>query len=110
MTTVAWAALFLLLQAPAQQQTPKASIEGFVLRAGTNEPIRGARVTLTRAITPGTVINITPANAIPPVTTDSQGRFFATGLEAGTYTLVAQRNGFARQPMVSERSAGRVFL
>jgi hypothetical protein len=106
MTVVAWAALFLLLQAPTQQQSPKASIEGFVLRAGTNEPIRAARITLTRAATPGTVINITPANAIPPVTSDSQGRFLATGLEAGTYTLTAQRNGFARQTY-GERAVGR---
>src|SRR5262245_17707279 len=44
--------LFLQTAPAGVQQTPppKASIEGVVVRIGTSEPIAGARVTLTRAI------------------------------------------------------------
>jgi hypothetical protein len=84
MSILATAALFLVLQ------TPKAGIEGFVVRAGTNEPISGARVT---------VGNI-------DVMSDTQGRFVIKDLNPGTYRLIAQRNGFARQEY-GERAPGR---
>jgi hypothetical protein len=61
---------------PAQQQqpSPKGSIEGFVVRIGTGEPIAGARVVATRAfsgqLVPGTIaqaptaeVQIIPADA-----------------------------------------------
>jgi len=111
MSLVAIAALFVLLQQQQQtapsQQAPKASIEGFVVRAGTNEPIRSARITITRTATQGDApIQLNPSNTIPPATTDAQGHFLITGLDAGTYALTAQRNGFARQAF-GERAIGR---
>ena len=41
--------LFHIGTSPAQQQQiPKASIEGVVVRAGTGQPVSGARVTVVR--------------------------------------------------------------
>lgn len=111
MTLLATAALFVLLQAPAQtqqaQQAPKASIEGFVVRAGTNEPIARARITVTRIPAGGVPQPVTVAQPnIPVVTTDAQGRFLVKDLEPGTHQLNAARNGFARQ-QYGERAPGR---
>ena len=53
------AALMFVLQSaapfqqPQQTQIAKASIEGFVVRAGTNEPVARARVTVLRTAGPG---------------------------------------------------------
>src|SRR5262245_9348803 len=94
--TVALASVIALLL----QTTPKVpapSIEGFVDRAGTNETLARSRITVRR---PG------EGQEIPPVTTDSQGRFILKNLEPGSYSLTAQRNGFARQ-MYGERAPGR---
>ena len=107
------AALMFVLQsaAPFQQpqliQNAKASIEGFVVRAGTNEPVARARVTVLRGTGPGgTPPPAGPPPIIPPVTTDSQGHFVFKDLDPGSYSLTAQRNGFARQAY-GERSPGR---
>ncbi len=106
------AALFVVLQLPNQppsqaRQDAKASIEGYVVRAGTNEPISRARVTLTRTQAPGGVpVQFNTSTAIPPVTTDNQGHFALNNLDPGSYSLVVQRNGFARQAY-GERSPGR---
>jgi hypothetical protein len=89
--TLMAAALLLLLQ----NQSAKASIEGFVVSASSGEPLGGARVTAQ-----------SKNNADHIVTTDGQGHFVLPGLDAGTYTLVAQRNGFARQAY-DERATGR---
>jgi hypothetical protein len=78
------AGLFLLLQTPAP------SIEGLIVRSGTNEPIAGARITA----------------GVLTVVTDAQGRFALKDLEPGTYRLTAQRNGFARQEY-GERAPGK---
>src|SRR5262249_60789176 len=98
------AALMFVLQssAPFQQpqllQNAKASIEGLVVRAGTNEPIARARVTVLRTAGPGgTPPPVGPSPIIAPVTTDSQGHFVFKDLDPGPYSLPAQRNGFARQ-------------
>jgi sarcosine oxidase gamma subunit len=111
--TVLAAALFVVLQNPIQQTAPqqtqpaKSSIEGYVLRAGTNEPIGRARVTVTRSQVSGGVITpLTTSTSIPPVTTDNQGHFVLRNLDPGPYTLVVQRNGFARQAY-GERAPGR---
>ena len=56
---IVMAALILVLQSAApfeqsqQAQNAKASIEGFVVRAGTNEPVARARVTVFRTAGPG---------------------------------------------------------
>jgi hypothetical protein len=95
MTLLAAAVLLFLFQAPPQ--STKTGVEGFVLRAGTNEPIPRAQITMRR---------MSPGEPIPPITTDSQGRFVFTDLDPGSYSLFAQRNGFARQDY-GERAAGR---
>jgi len=100
--------LVLLLQiAGAQnaQQTTGSTIEGLVVRAGTNEPIERARITIQRIAGPGAV---PPQSAIsiPPVNTDGRGKFVIKELEAGSYRLTAARNGFARQEY-GERAPGR---
>jgi hypothetical protein len=97
--------ILLILQTPAQQ-VPKATIEGVVMRVGTNEPVARARISIMKLAGPGAApIQYNPG-AIPPVMTDSQGRFIITDLEPGSYQLTAARNGFARQ-MYGERSPGR---
>jgi hypothetical protein len=88
-------ALLLTLQAPTP---PTASIAGVVVRAVTNEPISRARITIFRSDA--------PAANIPAVTTDDQGRFVFKDLSGGSYSLSAQRNGFASQPY-GQREAGR---
>src|SRR5205823_10949541 len=111
---IVMAALILVLQSAApfeqsqQAQNAKASIEGFVVRAGTNEPVARARVTVFRTAGPGGVRLQPqgPPQTIPPVTTDSQGHFVFRDLDPGSYSLSAQRNGFARQAY-GERSPGR---
>jgi hypothetical protein len=92
-------------QAPNNQTT--ATIEGFVVRAGTNEPISRARVTALRMTGPdGASLPPGPRQAIPAVTTDSQGYFVLRDLPPGSYSLTAGRNGFARQAY-GERAPGR---
>jgi hypothetical protein len=107
-----------------QQPAAKGSIEGSVTRAGTGDPIPGARVTLTRTgpvpppntpppppLPPGRVNDVAYAQALSnysseigrigsqaaSVLTDSQGRFSAKDLDAGAYRLSAGANGYAKQ-------------
>src|SRR5262245_32396987 len=90
---------------PAQQQTPKGSIEGVVIRAGTGQPVSSARVTLTRQgrggplpVFDGTLppagVPVGPGPATPPPTasTDDSGKFIFQNLDAGSYTLRVQGN------------------
>jgi hypothetical protein len=64
----------LALATVQQSEAPKGRIEGAVLRAGTNEPLTGIRVTLTRgnqatgaALSGGTIISFaTSAAGVPP--------------------------------------------
>src|SRR5881397_2493237 len=107
------AALFLLFQValPFQQtqQTPdaKVTIEGFVVRAGTNEAVVRARVTaLKTGEANGVPIQRVGAQNITAVMTDNQGHFVLKDLDPGSYTVTAQRNGFARQGY-GERAPGR---
>ncbi len=97
----------------AAAQTPKATIEGSVTRAGTGQPLKGARVTLrpatTAARTPGAAIDFggDPQNrfgalianlgtAALTVSTDANGRFTITGIDPGNYQISADREGFIR--------------
>src|SRR5215831_13943774 len=93
--TLLLTAWLLLVQAPAQ--APQASIEGFVLRSGTNEPVSRARITVRKS---------GGGPAVQNETTDGQGHFIIGNLEAGSYFVFAQRNGFATQ-MYGERAPGR---
>ena len=84
---------FLLLQAPstlqAQQARPqdKASMQGFVVKMGTSEPISKAIATLTQ---------IDGRRETYTFTTASGGQFFFQNLEAGQYRLSVSRNGYVR--------------
>jgi hypothetical protein len=104
--------LLAILQSAAPiQQTPSqnatAAIEGFVLRAGTDEPVSRARISVVRMTGPnGAPIPPGPRPAIPAVTTDSQGHFVLKNLDPGGYSVTAQRNGFAQQAY-GARAPGR---
>jgi protocatechuate 3,4-dioxygenase beta subunit len=87
------ALLIALLQTPLAQspERSKGSIEGIVLRAGTNEPVEEARVILIPPATSG------PSSQGVLVTTDSGGKFTFKDLDAGSYTLAFECNGCVRQ-------------
>jgi Carboxypeptidase regulatory-like domain len=94
MCITATIAFALLLQAPA---SAKASIEGRVVRAGTNDPI--ARVEVIARREDG-------SRTLPPVTTDAQGHFVIKDLDPGLYSLGANRNGFAPQTYGQRKPRG----
>jgi protocatechuate 3,4-dioxygenase beta subunit len=77
-------------------QDPTGVIEGAVVRAGTNPllPLVGARVELTGG--PQTLV----------ARTNGAGKFSFGGLPAGTYQLVATRDGYIRQPYGSLSDPG----
>jgi len=68
-------------QAAISQQT--ASIQGVVIRAGTNDALAKATVELQGSV------------ATQTTTTESDGRFFFRNLPPGAYQLRARRDGFA---------------
>src|SRR4029079_7615489 len=73
----------------------------------TAEPLPRARVTVSRTATnTGTPVQPTPATTIPAATTDSQGHFILKDRDSGAYSLIDQRNGFARQSF-GERAPNR---
>jgi hypothetical protein len=89
----------LFLVFPQQPQStvtaPRGSIEGLVLQAGSNDPIAGARVTISRVQTTPPPIGA-PVAPIPAVNTDSQGKFVLKDVEPGQYRLQVAKNGYAR--------------
>ena len=105
-------ALFVHLATIAAQQPPppKGSIEGVVVRAGSGQPISGARVTATRrqergglpapTVSQGVVqLGVRGAPPVPPTSamTDNAGKFVLQGLDEGAYSLQAQGNGYVPQ-------------
>jgi Carboxypeptidase regulatory-like domain len=82
----AFAILFVLQAQPAPA---KGSIEGMVIRAGTNEPISRTKVTVFRS-------DIPAVDRIPLVVTDDKGHFVIRDVDAGLYSLNAERIGYAR--------------
>ena len=105
-------AIFLLriTASPAPQQPVKAKIEGVVVRLGTGEPVRGAKLTLTRpgrgaapanapvvVATPRGATPATPPAPPPPVVTDDLGKFVFPDLDEGGYTLQILANGYVSQ-------------
>ena len=79
----------LVAQAASAQQPRAASLEGFVTRAGTGEPIRKAIVTLNQ--TRGAAL-LQPYTT----TTGADGSFAFPDLQPGEYRLVATRDGYLR--------------
>src|SRR5438552_154586 len=61
------------------------TISGRVVAAGTSDPVRKARV-----------IAQADVGRIPPVFTDTDGRFVITGLAAARYTVACTKPGYAR--------------
>ena len=68
--------------------TPKGTIEGVVLKAGTGEPLKKAWVTLRRTQGQG---------GSESAMSEATGRFSIKGIEPGQYTLWIERNGFVSQ-------------
>src|SRR2546428_14105047 len=77
------------------QERQKSSIEGVVEDACTGGPDANARVTLMRshAVAAGLLV---PA-ALPATTTDREGRYVFTGIEAGPYRVAVAAEGYASQ-------------
>lgn len=96
-------AVLALLQSPftpARPQDARPALEGIVIRAGTNEPLSNAQVTLIRTSASATAAQ-TASGTIAPnsaqTVTDRRGRFTFTNVEPGSYRVAAARNGYARQ-------------
>src|SRR5437667_4054405 len=89
------ATIGLLLQVAAvqsqQRPIPKGSIQGIVVRVGTNEPIAGARVTLSRSDAAAS------RSQAVTVAADAGGVFVFRELDAGSYRMEAASNGYVRQ-------------
>jgi hypothetical protein len=77
----------------SQQQTGSASIEGIVVKLGSNEPIPGAVVELAR---PSGTPNTPPQ--VQSVTTGDDGKFAFRNLQGGQYRMVATRVGGTYNP------------
>ena len=94
MNLLSLAGVFFLLQ----QQPLTGGIQGVVLRAGTGEPIAGARVLVFKPPRPPTLPPATSSGPEPPLeaTTNSQGRFAINDLEAGAHTLMIYATGYVR--------------
>jgi len=83
-----WLLMALLLQATLPQGSSKGSVEGIVVRMGTNEPIEGVRVLL---------LPDRDQHKSSPGTTTKDGKFAFQNLAAGTYRLAFASNGYVRQ-------------
>jgi hypothetical protein len=72
----------------AEKALEKCSIAGQVVRAGTGEPLKKARVVLRK-----------PEGRDPPylAVTDPHGQFLIKDIEPGRYRLLVARNGYVRQ-------------
>jgi hypothetical protein len=112
--------LFLVSTAAQQPPAPKGSIEGVVVRAGSGQPVAGARVTATRQQARGGLVQAAPQRPVqlnagirgaPPVpspsaTADSGGRFILQGLDEGAYSLQVQGNGYVQQNYGQQYAGG----
>lgn len=78
------ALLMLALQAPLQ----RASLEGVVTKAGTNDPV--PRVNIVVTTIQGQITDVQTA------VTDESGRFTVRNLAAGSHRVFAERDGFVR--------------
>jgi carboxypeptidase family protein len=87
MTLLSAFAILFMLQ--AQSAPAKGSIEGMVIRAGTNEPISRTKITVFRSDRPA-------VDRIPSVVTDDKGHFVIKDVDAGLYSLSPERMGYAR--------------
>lgn len=77
----------LLLSLFLQAAPPSGSIEGFVVRAGSNPPIALANARL----------ELAHASGIASARSDATGRFAFSGLPAGNFRLRVTKDGYVRQ-------------
>jgi protocatechuate 3,4-dioxygenase beta subunit len=91
--------LFVAQSQPAPQAA-RGSIDGFVVKLGTSQPVSKARVMLTRNQGRGESY---------AATTESGGRFAFQNLEPGEYRLSVTRNGYVRSEY-GQRSLNRPGL
>src|SRR5437870_1036271 len=93
---IGWIMIFQTFSTQSEQQPPGGVIAGIVVRAGTGEPIAGARVlaqpTTPSRPTPGGAAAEAPSMP-PAVTTDGQGRFAFKDLHASPYRLFIFADG-----------------
>src|SRR4051794_38488039 len=84
------AVLFLALQSTG---TPKGSIEGQVLRAGTDIQLKDVTINLRQVSSQSATSQV----SIAPVTTDSTGRFVFPSIDPGSYAAYATAEGYSIQ-------------
>jgi protocatechuate 3,4-dioxygenase beta subunit len=102
MVLAAVTAVLLLFQTP---EIAKASITGVVVRAGTDQPIRGARVTIHLLVDTVASLN----GGVASATTDEKGRFAMTGIEPGAYAVKAEQEGYSPQ-FLGARGPGKAAI
>lgn len=86
-----------------QTAAAKAVIQGIVIRAGTGQPLKGARISF-RRVGGGDQNPLTSTRT--PVTTDATGRFTVTGVDPGQYRISAERDGYIRQEYGQRTTTG----
>jgi hypothetical protein len=97
---------------PQQQApSPKGTVQGLVVRAGTGQPLKGVRISFQRSAQQpqqALLFEGAPAalNTVTAAVTDAAGRFVVTGVEAGQYRVFAEREGFIRQEFGQRRATG----
>jgi len=97
--------VLLTASAAASPQATVASIEGIVRRAADDEPIAGVKVVLTRTTAAGGAIS--GLSTETSVFTDGDGRFAIKNVAAGSYRLLASRNGYMNQAFGQRGRSGR---
>jgi hypothetical protein len=98
----------LLAQAPqpVPQDPAKARLEGQVLNAVTNEPLRKTRLTLRMNVAAMTTPRLQPAaTSTYTVTTDAMGKFEFPNVDPGDYQLTIRRDGFANLVLGAKNAA-----
>jgi len=103
---VRFACLIVLLQLSSTPPVPAtSSIEGWVVHAGTREPLENARVDLV----PTEPANVPPLlRPVGPVSrTDAEGRFAFKNIVAGDYRLMFSSSGFVQQEYGQRSFVGR---
>jgi hypothetical protein len=103
-----------------QQPVGRSAIEGFVTRSDNGQPLKGARVILRRGnntapngplagLNLGINATVLANNAgiVAAVTTDNNGRFAFSGVQPGSYQIVAELDGFIRSEYGQRTPTGR---
>jgi len=109
MPRTTWTLILLLAFTSGAGAQQGGTIEGVVSRADTGAPLAGAQVTLriVNATSNGfAAISGTTSPAVPPITTDKDGRFSFGNLEPGTYRVQAAAQGFVARSFGQQDAMG----